>query len=116
MGGHGDCEEMKGRQAGEYTCGQRMNWFETAQGYSIPQAYEQVNSEYPSICICDNPPSATDGTGKPVCVFDIDGTLLNGADPDLSRAAISACKDHGYNLAVNTAESQSSCQNNRQKL
>merc|ERR1719219_409045 len=112
----GSCDEMKERQAGDYTCGERMNWLETSKGYSIPQAYVEVSMEYPSICVCDNPPSATTGSGKPVCVFDIDGTLLNGVDTNLSKAAINACKDQGYNLAVNTAENDNQCAGNRRKL
>ena len=39
-----------------------------------------------------------------ICVFDIDGTTLNDVDTNLSRAAIQACKDAGFKLGVNTAE------------
>lgn len=110
------CDAMENRKAGDYTCGDRMNWLETTKGYSNAQAYTEVNSEYPSICVCDNPPTGNEGSGAPVCVFDIDGTLLNGVDEKLSRAAISACQAHGYNLAVNTAESKSECAGNRGRL
>jgi len=109
------CAAMNQRQAGDYSCGDRINYM-TTLGYSDAQAYAQVNSEYPSVCVCDNPPTGDEGNGGKVCVFDIDGTLLNNADENLSRAAIQACKDAGYLLAVNTAEDNSQCQANKPKL
>jgi len=110
------CYEMKNKNADGHTCGDRMNWLETTKGYSDAQAYAEVNSEYPTICVCDNPPTGKEGSGAPVCVFDIDGTLLNGVDESLSRAAIQACKDKGYSLAVNTAENKNECAGNRGRL
>lgn len=111
------CQDMNNLNADGHTCGDRMSWLETYKGYSDAQAYKQVNSEYPTICVCDNPPSPTDGSGSPTCVFDIDGTLLGpGVNSDNSRKAIQACKDHGFNLAVNTAENDSECAGNRSKL
>ena len=47
-----------------------------------------------------------------VCVFDLDGTLLQ-TSKQLDRNAIDACKSQGYKLAVNTAEDYSWCPRNR---
>ena len=38
--------------AGDYTCGDRISWLQTAQGQSESQACSQVESEYPSTCLC----------------------------------------------------------------
>ena len=38
--------------AGDYTCGARITWLQTAQGQSESQACSQVESEFPSTCLC----------------------------------------------------------------
>jgi hypothetical protein len=44
-----------------------------------------------------------------VCVFDLDGTLILNKDKSLSKAAVKACEDAGYKLAINTAEPNGFC-------
>ena len=44
-----------------------------------------------------------------VCVFDLDSTLILVKDRSLSRAAVKACEDAGYKLAINTAEPSGLC-------
>jgi hypothetical protein len=44
-----------------------------------------------------------------VCVFDLDGTLIGVKNTSLSRAAVKACEDAGYKLAINTAEPSGLC-------
>ena len=56
----------------------------------------------------------TYGSGG-VCVFDLDGTVI-GVDASLSRGAIEVCKQEGFALAVNTAESYSGCSYNRARV
>jgi phosphoserine phosphatase len=44
-----------------------------------------------------------------VCVFDLDRTLIGVEDKRLSRAAVKACEDMGYKLAINTAAPSGLC-------
>ena len=39
-----------------------------------------------------------------VCVFDTDSTLTNVINKNLSRAAVKACEDREYKIAINTAD------------
>lgn len=40
---------------GCHSCGDRINWLEN-NGYDKAGAYEEVAEEFPTICVCDNPP------------------------------------------------------------
>jgi len=57
----GSCAAMIQKQAcdqsGCYSCGDRINWLESSEGMTPAEAYQQVAKEFPTICICDNPPS-----------------------------------------------------------
>jgi hypothetical protein len=44
-----------------------------------------------------------------VCVFDLDRTLVGVRDKDLSRAAVKACEDMGFKLAINTTTPSGLC-------
>lgn len=42
-----------GGGGGSYSCGSRISWLQSAQGYSERQACNQVESEFPDICLCN---------------------------------------------------------------
>jgi hypothetical protein len=44
-----------------------------------------------------------------VCVFDLDRTLIGVEDKDLSRAAVKACEEMGFKLAINTTTPSGLC-------
>jgi hypothetical protein len=44
-----------------------------------------------------------------VCVFDLDRTLIGVEDKRLSRAAVKACEDMGYKLAISTTTPSGLC-------
>eukprot|EP00940_MAST-03C_sp_MAST-3C-sp2_P003232 g3232.t1 len=50
-----------------------------------------------------------------VCVFDLDNTVLGVSQPR-AMVAVEACKEAGYALAVNTAESSEACASNRERV
>ena len=39
--------------AGDYSCGSRISWLQSAQGYSESGACAAVASEFPDLCLCD---------------------------------------------------------------
>jgi hypothetical protein len=45
-----------------------------------------------------------------VCVFDLGSTLTNVMNKNLSKAAVKACEDREYKIAINTAECSVFCQ------
>jgi len=95
------------------TCGGRIGWLESKVGgsYSKTVAKNKIATQYPQQCgACQ--------VGKVrVCVFDIDGTLLqSGCSSNGPAHTISACLAKGYRVAVNTAEGQAQALGNRDKL
>lgn len=38
---------------GSYSCGARIEWLQSVQGYSEASACTQVFTEFPTICLCD---------------------------------------------------------------
>jgi hypothetical protein len=58
---------------GSFSCGSRITWLQTAQGYSEASACQRVASEFPSVCLCDtmscttkNPTTSMPTTAKPI--------------------------------------------------
>lgn len=55
------CAAMLTKQAcdhdGCYSCGDRINYLENSMGQTPAQAYATVASEFPDICVCDDPPT-----------------------------------------------------------
>ena len=39
--------------AGDYSCGARISWLQSAQGESESAACAKVASEFPGLCLCD---------------------------------------------------------------
>jgi len=115
----GSCNDMLNRMAtdssGSFTCGQRIVYLQGYEGKTEAQAYHQVAEEFPNVCVCDNPPQPGDESGC-VCVFDIDGTTLNDVDTSLTTTAVETCRKNGHAMAVNTAEDDYYCQQNKPKL
>ena len=57
---------------GNFSCGARITWLQSAQGYSKAGACAQVASEFPNLCLCDpascsapTPPPTTSPSNKP---------------------------------------------------
>lgn len=46
-------DDMATDASGSYSCGGRISWLQTDQGYSESQACAQVASEFPGTCLCD---------------------------------------------------------------
>ena len=46
---------------GSHSCGARILWLQSAQGYSEASACQKVESEFPSLCLCGSMSCATQG-------------------------------------------------------
>ena len=93
--------------AGTFSCGSRINWLQSSQGYTEDAACTKVASEFPDLCLCD--PFSCDDTTPPTLPPTSPPTMKPTASPVVTYCGCDSCTKQVWDTVATDNDGTFSC-------